>query len=117
MYSVKKRLVKKSAALSAEKPDMKFDEMKDWCRMYANSLSRHGLHEKRAELMKCVETDNATCKQCGSVIVSESNCQSCHPLTPLSRLCAVCELPSRGSFVACWQCGHGGCESHVNQWF
>lgn len=41
-------------------------------------------------------------------------CTSCkfYPL-----ICGICELPCRKANYSCKLCGHGGCISHMNQWF
>jgi hypothetical protein len=53
------------------------------------------------------------CPQCGSS-TSSNYCNQC---SDFAFRCILCDLPVRGIFTVCRECGHGGHIAHMHEWF
>lgn len=95
-------------------------------RSYGEVLYRWGLLEKRAEVLKLLQTStkqqsrmciglSLACHNCGQPVTGPS------PLCTACRMaafrCALCHTPVRGLSNFCLVCGHGGHMHHMRQWF
>lgn len=97
--------------------DGKWEEVK---RAYAGILTRWGMTERSAEVMKCLSKSevrkvsvNRQCADCGRRFQGQT-CDVCR--RPTDR-CALCRIPVRGVMSMCLACGHGGHTHHMAEWF
>lgn len=98
-------------------------------KVYADILYRWKLIEKRAQLLKTIQTTTLTDKDSVVSFVTECGTDSCmndnkyctnykcRKCNKISLNCIICKLPIKGSTNHCVKCGHGGHTIHMLEWF
>lgn len=100
-------------------------------KVYADILYRWKLIEKRAQLLKTIQTKIHRTVDSDSTVSFVSDCVTetcsydnkyctnfkCNRCNRISLNCIICNLPIKGSTNHCEKCGHGGHTMHMLEWF
>ncbi|KAJ2232295.1 SEA (Seh1-associated) complex subunit [Coemansia sp. RSA 1722] len=103
----------------------------NWFSCYIDLLDRHKAHHLATEIILASPFDsvkaditsftymNLSCNHCGSSLnyITDIGFADCADCQRRVNACAICEQPTRGRFVWCQGCGHGGHAEHINDWF
>jgi hypothetical protein len=102
--------------------DVSIERYDNYKKTYAEVLYKYGAMNIRSEILNLLDhgedphegiTFEVLChvcgKPCGSIYCS--NCRD------FSNKCSLCQLVVRGQSMFCMNCGHGGHERHMREWF